>query len=142
MVANAFDRRNLRRYSLELAGSISLYVVLLTGSLTALRWKPSDSIKAELAVLPVLGFALMLVAIYRAIQRLDELQRKVILEILAGASAATAFITITYGFLELFLRFPRLSMFAVWMVMGACWLLTSVAYALTGRGNPFWPKPE
>ena len=48
------------------------------------------------------------------------LQRLRLLESLGIAFAITGALTFSYGFLET-AGFPRLSMFTVWMVMGASW---------------------
>jgi hypothetical protein len=71
---------------------------------------------------PMAGFGLMLVAIARHLRRIDEYLRQRLLETFALAAAITAGVTFTYGFLET-AGFPRLSMFIVWPVMGAAWVV-------------------
>ncbi len=133
-----FDRRNFRRYNPEIAGSIAVYAALLFTALPLLRTDLTPVMRAALALSPMIGFALMLRAVARAIQRVDELQRRQIYEIIAWSSGFTMLATFGYGFLEIGLKLPRLSMFAVWMVMVVAAFITSLLYAVTGRGNPFW----
>jgi hypothetical protein len=71
---------------------------------------------------PMAGFGLMLVAIARHLRRIDEYLRQRLLETFALAAAITAGVTFTYGFLET-AGFPRLSMFIVWPLMGAAWVV-------------------
>ena len=60
--------------------------------------------------------------ILRELRRMDELQRRIQLEALGFAFAGTALLTFSYGFLE-GLGYPRLSMFTVWPVMAALWIV-------------------
>jgi hypothetical protein len=53
---------------------------------------------------------------------MDELQRKLQFEALALAFAGTALLTFGYGFLE-GVGLPRLSMFVVWPLMAALWVV-------------------
>ena len=68
--------------------------------------------------------ALALVVI-RYLRRLDEMARRIHLEALALAFVGTALLTFTYGFLET-TGFPKLSMFFVWPLMGAFWVIGCV----------------
>ena len=51
--------------------------------------------------------------------------RRIHLEALALAFVGTALLTFTYGFLET-TGFPKLSMFFVWPLMGAFWVIGCV----------------
>jgi hypothetical protein len=57
-----------------------------------------------------------------------------VLESFSNAKAITGAVTFTYGFLET-AGFPRLSMFAVWPVMGISWGLVCAARALLDRAT-------
>jgi hypothetical protein len=70
-------------------------------------------------------FALAAVAIIRQIRRVDEYQRLVILETVAISALVTAGCTFTYGFLEI-AGYPRITMFAVWPLMGGAWIVTGL----------------
>ena len=90
------------------------------------------SLLTALLVLPMLGFALMIRAIVRHVARIDEYQRLRMLESLGIAFAITGALTFSYGFLET-AGFPKLSMFTVWIVMGASWGLVNLVRTWSGR---------
>jgi hypothetical protein len=111
-----------RRYFVELSLSMVAYSVVLIVSLSLLRHGhvrgAAATVVALLPMVPALGACC---AIVRHMRRLDEYQQRVQLEALALASAGTAFLTFSYGFLEN-VGFPLVSMFAVWPVMAALWV--------------------
>ena len=84
-----------------------------------------------LALLPMLPCLAAAFVILRHIGRVDEFQRKIQFEAVAFAFTLTALLTFTYGFLE-GQGFPKLSMFAVWPLMGGLWgvgvLITHLRY--------------
>ncbi|MFP5394344.1 MAG: hypothetical protein ACLGI6_22860, partial [Gammaproteobacteria bacterium] len=77
-------------------------------------------------------FALMIRAIARNLRRIDEYMRQTILENTTLAAAITAAATFTYGFLEN-AGFPRLSMFAVWPMLGGSWLVIALVRGWMAR---------
>jgi hypothetical protein len=81
-------------------------------------------LRTAVMVIPMIGFGLMIRAIARHVARIDEYQRQRILETIALSAAITGAVTFTYGFLET-AGFPRLSMFTVWIIMGASWAAVS-----------------
>jgi len=60
----------------------------------------------------------------RALERIDELQRKIVLDALAIAFGASALAVLTYGFLEN-VGLPHVNWMWVWPVMAAFWILGS-----------------
>jgi hypothetical protein len=112
----------MSRYTLEFGGAMALYVVLLPLSIFAYRAVDQDGLKALIAVVPVIPTLLGLVAILRAIRRMDELQRRIHFEAVVFAFAATAMLTFTYGLLENVL-FPRISLTWILPVMVVLWTL-------------------
>jgi hypothetical protein len=80
----------------------------------------------------MLGFALMIRAIARHVARIDEYQRLRMLESVALAFAITGAVTFSYGFLET-AGFPKLSMFSVWIMMGASWGLVGLVRGMVAR---------
>jgi hypothetical protein len=74
----------------------------------------------------------MLWAIARHLDRVDEYLRRYLLESFALAAALTAGLTFSYGFLET-AGYPRLSMFAVWVVLCAATVLVCTVRALRRR---------
>jgi hypothetical protein len=113
---------NLKRYMFELGAAILLYAAVLVLSLLALRGGGVDHPGARIAIslMPMLPGGAICWVLLRQMRRLDELGVRVWFEALGLAFAATALLTFSYGFLEN-VGFPRLSMFAVWPLMSACW---------------------
>lgn len=127
-----YEKRVARAYHTELWTALAVYVVLLLGSITLARPMAEGPLRTFLLVLPMLGFGLMIRAIVRHVARIDEYQRRRMLESLGLAFAITGALTFSYGFLET-AGFPRLSMFSVWAVMGASWLAVNLVRKWSGR---------
>lgn len=119
---SAAERKAGGRYMRELFGSIAVYMILLMASVTYGPAMDFGFLKTIVLATPVIGFFLMIWAVARQVGRMDEYQRIVMLETFTLAAAVTAGVTFTYGFLES-AGYPRLSMFLVWGVMGASWLV-------------------
>lgn len=126
------ERRVTTAYLRELFLALAVYAILLTGSILFGRPLAEGPVRTVVLLLPMAGFALMIRAIARHVRRIDEYQRLRMLETLGLAFAITGAITFSYGFLET-AGFPRLSMFSVWIVMGASWALASLARARMDR---------
>jgi hypothetical protein len=114
-----------RRYLIEFGGASALYAVLLILSIVALKSIPQTSaLRVPLAVLPMVGGVLIVVAVVRQLGRIDELQRRTLLEAIAIAFAGTGVITFAYGFLQ-GVGFPQVSWLAIWPIMATLWALGS-----------------
>jgi hypothetical protein len=110
-----------KRYLIELGGAMTLYAVLLVAANMAERaWQPDRTGAIALSLLPVIGCVAALVAIMRGVRRMDELGRRVQFEAVTFAFAATALVTLTWGFLEDD-GVPHLRAFMVWPIMAAFW---------------------
>jgi hypothetical protein len=110
------EKRVGKAYMRELVASIVLYTVLL---MAAIRWgrpMPEGLLRTLVLLSPMIGFFAALWVIARHFGRIDEYQRMRMLENVALASAVTAGLTFTYGFLET-AGYPKLSMFTVWIVL-------------------------
>ena len=110
------EKRVGKAYMRELVASIALYTVLL---MAAVRWgrpMPEGLLRTLVLLSPMIGFFAALWVIARHFGRIDEYQRMRMLENVALASAVTAGLTFTYGFLET-AGYPKLSMFTVWIVL-------------------------
>jgi hypothetical protein len=110
------EKRVGKAYMRELVASIVLYTVLL---MAAIRWgrpMPEGLLRTLVLLSPMIGFFAALWVIARHFGRIDEYQRVRMLENVALASAVTAGLTFTYGFLET-AGYPKLSMFTVWIVL-------------------------
>lgn len=127
-----YEQKVKRAYNIELWSSVVVYAVILVLSIRYGRPLAEGPLRTAILLAPMLGFALMIRAIARHVARIDEYQRLRLLESLALAFAITGAVTFSYGFLET-AGFPRLSMFSVWMVMGASWGVVNIVRAVRGR---------
>jgi hypothetical protein len=126
------EKRVARAYRAELWTAIAVYVVLLTASIRYGRPMEDGLLRTVVLLAPMIGFALMIRAIARHVARIDEYQRLRMLESVALAFAITGAVTFSYGFLET-AGFPKLSMFSVWIVMGASWGLVGLVRGMVAR---------
>ncbi|MEL7279284.1 MAG: hypothetical protein AAGK79_02940 [Pseudomonadota bacterium] len=105
-----------------LGGMAAYAAALVLCNLLIARVGDNQALRILIALVPMLPAAFCCgVSIY-CIRSLDELQRKLQFEAIALAFAGTALITFSYGFLE-GVGFPKLSMFAVWPLMGTLWFI-------------------
>ncbi|WLI91233.1 hypothetical protein Q4S45_08980 [Massilia sp. R2A-15] len=118
------EKRVAKSYRRELWLSILVYAILLVGSIRLGRPMAEGALRTAILVMPMAGFGLMIWAIARNLSRIDEYQRARMLEAFSIAAAITAGLSFTYGFLET-AGFPKISMFAVWIVMGISWGLVN-----------------
>ena len=126
------QRAKNHRYHLELGAAMCAYVLLLAGALQVGKKLPQGPLQVAIFLSPMLAYAAAAWAIVRQVRRSDEFIRKTTLEDIAIAAAVTAVLTVTYGFLEN-AGFPRLSMFTVWPVMAAAWVVAGLARGLCRR---------
>jgi energy-converting hydrogenase Eha subunit A len=112
------EKRVARAYFVELMTSIVVYTVLLFAAIRYGRPMPEGWLRTLVLITPMIGFGLMIRAIVRHVARIDEYQRIRLLENIAVAAAITLAATFTYGFMET-AGFEKLSMFSVWLMMGA-----------------------
>ena len=126
------EKRVGRAYRSDLLTAMVVYVVLLLASIRYGRPLDDGVLRTAVLLSPMIGFALMIRAIARHVARIDEYQRLRLLEGVALAAAITGAVTFSYGFLET-AGFPKLSMFSVWIVMGASWGLVNIVRGLVAR---------
>lgn len=132
MKSTTHEKRVGKAYLRELGVSLAVYAALLVGTIRYGRPMDDGLLRTLVLLSPMLGFCLMLWAIARHLNRVDKYLRRHLLESFALAAALTAGLTFSYGFLET-AGYPRLSMFAVWMVLGATTAVVSVVRALRQR---------
>jgi hypothetical protein len=77
------------------------------------------------ALLPMVPAVLAALASMDGFRALDELQRKIQSEGILFSFFITAIVTFSYGFLEVYASFPRLSMFFVWPLLSLAWCVGS-----------------
>lgn len=109
-----------RAYMVRFLSAMGAYVVLLLLSIYLLQPKPEGWWRGLVAVLPAIPATLVVLAVVRYVERLDELQRRIHLSALGFAAAATAILTFTWGLLEN-AGFSRISMLWVFPLMCALW---------------------
>ena len=112
-----------KQYLKELSATLAVYGVLLVGSIELLQHAAIAAPWRDVVALsPMLAALAMAWVILRELRRMDELQRRIQLEALGFSFAGTAILTFSYGFLE-GLGYPRLSMFTVWPMLAALWIV-------------------
>lgn len=118
-----------RPYLIEFGSAILAYIVILVASITILNGLSHDSPwRIPLALAPMVPGIFVVIAVVRHLGRVDELQRRMLLESLGVGFAGTAVVTFGYGFLQN-VGFPQVSWFAVWPIMAILWAVGSlVAY--------------
>jgi hypothetical protein len=126
------EKKVARAYLREMGLSMVVYVVLLIGAMKFGRPLPDGALRTVILLVPMIGFFLAIWAVARHLGRIDEYQRRMMLDTFAIGSAVTAAVTFSYGFLET-AGFPRLSMFAVWPIMGASWIVVCLGRWLLKR---------
>lgn len=114
------------RYLWEFGISMGAYMIALICSVHLLAGENMDAtLRPALSLLPMIPALAVCWAVVRQLRRVDELQRKIQFEALGLAFAATAITTFSYGFLEN-VGFPRMSLFVVWPLMAAFWLVGGI----------------
>ncbi|RON15887.1 hypothetical protein [Pseudomonas frederiksbergensis] len=114
----------MKRYYYELGTALVLYSIALIASQILLqRLEQADiSLRAAIALTPVIPASLMCWAIVRNFRRLDEMHLRIQFEALGFAFAASALLTFSYGFLEN-VGAPHIPWLWVWPVMGLMWII-------------------
>jgi putative Mn2+ efflux pump MntP len=125
----ASEKRSAARYRNEIIAAAALYGVLLVVSLRTVERMTIPSLRIAVALLPVLGCGAMIVALVRFAQRMDELQRKSMVEAAAISLIATSLVAMALGFLEN-AGVPRVGMIWVWPLAAIFW---GIAFAVVRR---------
>jgi hypothetical protein len=112
-----------RRHHLQVLIGGLAYAAVLIGSIALLKRGASGWVRIALAISPMVPAAFVIWSVFRQVTRMDELQRRIHTEAFAIAAAGTAFLGLTYTFLEGSVGFPP---------VGSWWAWVSVAmiYAL------------
>jgi len=132
MARNAHEKRVGNLYLRELGIALLTYTVLLVAAIRLGRPMEEGLLRTAFLLSPMIGFGLMLWAIARHLNRVDEYLRMFLLESFALAAGITAGLTFTYGFLET-AGYPKLSMFSVWMVLCSATMLVCLVRSLRNR---------
>ena len=122
-------QKSTLRYSLELAGSILAYAVVVVVSLMFLRENPDSPWRIPVTVAPVIPIVFMMLAVIRFVRCMDEMLRHLNLEAVLIAYIATLILCFSYGFLEN-VGFPSFNTMWVGFAMILLW---SVGQLVAGR---------
>ncbi|SFQ77737.1 hypothetical protein SAMN03159489_05464 [Pseudomonas sp. NFPP07] len=114
-----------KRYLVEFTLALLAYLVAVVLSTYLLPGMDSSAGRIAVSLIPVIPMIAMALVVIRQLRRLDELNQRIQLNALGIAFVCTALITFSYGFLEI-AGLPRLSMFAVWPIMGSVWLVATL----------------
>jgi hypothetical protein len=110
-----------KRYVIEFGIIVTTYVAVVLA--TRSFWcNVTGPMQIVVALAPVIPIGFLFAAIVRYVSRVDELQRRILVESLALAGGATALLAVTYGFLEGSLL-PRPSAWATYTAFMVAWLL-------------------
>jgi hypothetical protein len=118
----ATEKKNLRRYIVELTGAMVVYAIALTASMLVLKRFPTAPGRYLVALIPVLPMMAVPIVVLRFVRRADELWRQIHLEALAFAFPLGLLLTSAYGFLQI-AGLPGANWTWIWPVFGACWAL-------------------
>ena len=110
-----------RRYRIHVFIAMSLYVATLLVCVKLIRVTAAAPWHVVLALLPTLPVIWVMWSLYLFLTRADELQRRVHLTALSVAAGVTAFLTLTYGFLEQFAGFPHVPAWWTFVVIDLVW---------------------
>ena len=111
-------QKHYRRHAFVAMG---LYVVSLLVCVKIIRATASVPLHVVLALLPTLPVIWVMWCLYLFLTRADELQRRIHLTALSVAAGVTAFLTLTYGFLEDFAAFPHIPAWWTFVVIDIVW---------------------
>ncbi|AZD30674.1 hypothetical protein [Pseudomonas chlororaphis] len=114
-----------KRYLVEFTLALLAYLVAVVLSTYLMSGMDSSAGRIAVSLIPVIPLIAMALVVIRQLRRLDELSQRIQLNALGIAFVCTALITFSYGFLEI-AGLPRLSMFAVWPIMGSVWLVATL----------------
>jgi ABC-type transport system involved in cytochrome bd biosynthesis fused ATPase/permease subunit len=127
---NAFSgRRYLREFLPAMAGYTLSVPISITLLLTA---KLSPAVKVLVALLPVLPMVLVVWAILRNLQRLDELQQRIQTQAICVASTLVGMLTFALGFLQNARLLPSPPWVMLWVLPVMIWVW-GVATAVIAR---------
>jgi hypothetical protein len=105
--------------------SMTAYAVVLCASIF-LFTRVNGVWRIVIALLPIIPVGLVFAAAVRFLLRTDELERQIAVISLAMAGGATALLSVTYGFLEVFRFLPPPSAWLTWSTFMLAWFIASV----------------
>lgn len=112
--------------------AILAYLMFLVGSLTVVAANPTAGWRYWVAVLPVVPAGFVVWLTVRQLGRLDEVQKRMQMQAIGFALAATGLVTFGYGFLES-AGLPHMSATFVLPLMALFWSLGLLGLSLRDR---------
>lgn len=119
-------------YLVEILGAVAVYSIILMIAMVYGKPMAPGAARTALLLAPMIGFVLMIWAVWRMLYRVDEYVRRLLLETISLSAAVTLGLTFTYGFMEI-AGYERLSMFSVWMLFGGVFMLIQIGRAVVRR---------
>ena len=104
-------------------GMVAYTVIVITGGFLLDPQTLTPLVAALLALLPLAAALWAMAGWLKAVRTFDELQQKIFAESGLIALGLTAVVTFTYGFLEVLIGLPKVSMFAVFPFIAATFAL-------------------
>ncbi|HZR63734.1 MAG TPA: hypothetical protein VFA85_01230 [Terriglobales bacterium] len=126
MMGECVDKAASRKYRFRTLVVAAAYMALTYASVRWLHRQPALPWRYVIAILPVLPIFLMPALVIEYFRNLDELQKKIQLEALGFAFAATALSTLSYGFLQN-AGLPDVNWVWVWPIMAVFWTIGLLA---------------
>ena len=112
--------------------AILAYLMVLVGSITVVQANRDGAWRYYVVLLPVIPAAVVIWLTVRALSRLDEVQKRMHMQALGFALAATGLLTFGYGFLEA-VGWPQLNSTLVLPLIGLLWGLGVLVLSLRYR---------
>ena len=99
------------------------YPIFLLGAIWLIKLSPDAWWVPLLALAPMIPILFGFRSVLQFLERMDELQRQIVLTSLAIAAGGTSLVTMTYGLLETLADFPRLSWIWVFPILCVFWII-------------------
>ena len=114
---------NKGRYALPFALSMIAYMAVLFISIWLIRSHPGlpTWLAATLGLSPMIPLLFTLRTSVQSFRALDEMERRIQSEALMLSVAATAVVSLSYGFLQISVDAPAVSWIWVWPVLATFW---------------------
>ncbi len=115
---------NKSRYSLQFIIGLIAYAIAIIIQLIIIKTIELPQLgKIVIALIPMFPAVWGMMGWIKAQRKLDELQQKIAIEAGAFSLGMTALITFSYGFLEVFAKFPKITMFSVWVIISISFMI-------------------
>lgn len=117
---------------IQFAFALLAFLMILAGSVTVVQANGAETWRYAIAAIPVVPAGIVIWLFVRALSRLDEVQKRVQVQALGFALAATALATFGYGFLE-GVGWPQMNGTMVLPLMVLLWGVGMIVIALRYR---------